>query len=354
MDTNGKKKFLVMVSVVAIATTVDAQTGSDRWKDVSAVKDRKTHMVPRTWTLDKYADAPTLKPRSKVVVLDTDGPGVITLFHASDYARGDAGKLMLRVWYDNEEKPTIEMPLMDFLGDIQAKTKPYHTVHFSRVRRSHNFRLPMPFRKHVKIEVENPTDADFFGYMDIQWDEVKEIPEECGYLRVAYQNAAFEFPHEVLVLCDIRSPGAIVAHWLQLEGDHEACANGQGICKGNHEIHLDGDSEPTYESLGAEDFYGHSWGFGGVESDGYAAIVRHERTPKGGTLATMVRARETDKITFRKSCRIVLTYKHDLGPPYNPKTGKGKAPALQPFVEGTSLNTPYRSCIYYYSRNGTR
>ena len=65
----------------------------------------------------------------------------------------------------------------------------------------------------------------------------------------------------------------------------------------------------------------------------------------------MVRARNTDKITFRKSCKIRLTYKHDLGEPYNNETRKGKAPALQPFVDGTSLKVPYRSCIYYYSTN---
>ena len=354
MKTVVKVGFLATVTVFTIMVTADAQTGSDRWQEVSAVKDRKTHMVPRTWTLDKYPDAPTLKPHSKITVLDKDGPGVVTLFHVSDYGRGDDSKLILRVWYDNEQKPAIEMPLMDFLGDIQSATKPYHTIHFSHVRKSHNFRLPMPFRKHIKIEVENPTEGDLFGYMDLQWDEVREIPEDCGYLRVAYQSGQFEFPHQDLVLCDIKSPGAIVAHWLQLEGDHKSCAGGQGICEGNHEIYLDGDTKPTYESLGAEDFYGHSWGFGGIESDSYSAIVRYERTPKGGTLAAMVRARDTDKITFRKSCKVVLTYKHDLGPPYNPKTGKGKAPALQPFVDGTSLKVPYRSCIYYYSRNGTR
>ena len=91
----------------AILGTVDAQTGSDRWQEVSAVKDRKTHMVPRTWTLDKYPNVPTLKPHSKVTVLDKDGPGVVTSFHVSDYGRGDDSKLILRVWYDNEEKPAI-------------------------------------------------------------------------------------------------------------------------------------------------------------------------------------------------------------------------------------------------------
>ena len=201
------------------------------------------------------------------------------------------------------------------------------------------------------MEVDNPTDKYMFGYMDIQWDEVDGIGDDCGYLRVAYKRGEFDFPHEELTLCKIESAGSIVAHWLQLEGDHKSCGAGQGICKGNHEVYLDGDEGPTYESLGVEDFYGHSWGFGNLESDFYAAIVRYEQTPKGGTKVAMVRARDRDKIRFRDSCRILLTYKHDLGPSYNYQTPKGKAPALQPFVKRASLKVPYASCFYYYSKD---
>ena len=340
---------VICVALLALLYGCSFSEDTYEWVEISSIGDRKTHNEPATWTLDKYPDAETLKPHSKITLFDQDGPGVITLFHASDYGIGDDSQLILRVWYDNEKDPAIEMPLMDFLGDIQSATQPYATIHFSHVRRSHNFRLPMPFRMHIRIEVENPTPDYMFGYMNIQWDQVKRIPKVSGYLRVAYQNGQFQFPHEDLVLCEIKSPGAIVAHWLQLEGDHESCADGQGICEGNHEIYLDGDVEPTMESLGAEDFYGHSWGFAGIESDFYMAIVRYEKTKNGGTRVAMVRARDSDKITFRKSCKILLTYKHDLGPPYNYETRKGKAPALQPFIDGTSLTTPYRSCIYYYS-----
>ena len=243
---------------------------------------------PATWTLDKYPDAKTLKAHSKVVLLDVKGPGVVTAFHVSDQSGCDAGKLMLRVWYDAEPQPAIEMPLMDFLGNIEAKAKPFSTIYFSRVRRSHNFRLPLPFREGIRIEVENPTDRNAFGYLETQWDEVQAIPAESGYLRVAYRNGTFKFPHEELVLCDIASAGTIVAHWLQLDGDHPSCAQGQGTCEGNHELYLDGESQPSYESLGAEDFYGHSWGFGGLESDFYSAIVRYEPTPRGGSLVAMI------------------------------------------------------------------
>lgn len=323
---------------------------TEGWTEISAVRDRTTRMLPFTWTLDKYPDAETFKAHTTITLLDLDGPGVVTQFHSSDYGQGDSSKMILRVWYDNEENPSIEMPLMDFLGNIGASTPPYSVLHFSRVRKSHNFRLPMPFRRHIRIEVENTSEDHLFGYMDIQWDMVESIPEETGYLKTAFMSGTFDFPHEELVLCEIDSPGSIVAHWLQLEGDHPACANGQGTCEGNHEIYLDGDTEPTYESLGIEDFYGHSWGFSGLSSDFYSAIVRLEETPQGGTNVAMVRARDADRISFMESCRILLTYRHDLGEPFNYETRKGKAPALQPFVDGFSLEVPYRSCFYYYSR----
>ncbi len=325
-------------------------TKTNNWESICTIGDQTTHLKPATWTLDKYPDTKTLDPHSRIIILDQDGPGVITLFHVSDYGKGDDSQLILRVWYDKEKDPTIEMPLMDFLGDIQSATEPYSTIYFSHVKKSHNFRLPMPFRQHIRIEIENPTSDYLFGYMDIQWDQLKNISEDSGYLRVSYQNGDFRFPHEDLILCNIKSPGVIIAHWLQLEGDDESCANGQGICEGNHEIYLDGDTEPTMESLGAEDFYGHSWGFSGIESDFYTAIVRYDQTQKGGTRVAMVRARDTDKISFKRSCKILLTYKHDLGPSYNFETREGKAPALQPFVDGKSLAVPYRSCIYYYSK----
>ena len=338
-----------LIKLTGCTAPVANKNPTENWMEISAVKNQITRLVPATWTLDKYPDAKTLTPNSTIVLFNQDGPGVITQLHSSDYGRGDSSQMILRVWYDHEADPSIDMPIMDFLGDIGASTPPYSVLHFSRVRKSHNFRLPMPFRKHIRIEVENPTPDHLFGYMDVQWDQVESIPENTGYLKVAYQNGSFQFPHEELTLCDIKTPGSIVAHWLQLIGDHPACANGQATCEGNHEIYLDGDTEPTYECLGIEDFYGHSWGFSGLSSDFYSAIVRLEETPKGGTNVAMVRARDSDRINFTKSCRILLTYRHDLGEPFSYETRKGKAPALQPFVDGTSLEVPYSSCIYYYA-----
>ena len=97
------------------------------------------------------------------------------MFHSSAFvAKGEgiefnldsyvSGNVILRVFYDNEEKPSIEMPLMDFFADIQSKSKYFSSIYFSKVKESHNFRLPIPFRKHITVEIENPTDKNLTGY----------------------------------------------------------------------------------------------------------------------------------------------------------------------------------------------
>ena len=65
---------------------------------------------------------------------------------------------------------------MDFLGDIQCESAYFSNLYFSKVKRSHNFRLPMPFREHIKIEVENTSSFDLWGYTEVQWEQVGAIP----------------------------------------------------------------------------------------------------------------------------------------------------------------------------------
>ncbi len=54
---------------------------SEDWQSICALNKKKTHLVPSTWQLDKYPDAPRMTPHGKVTLLDVDGPGVVTLIH---------------------------------------------------------------------------------------------------------------------------------------------------------------------------------------------------------------------------------------------------------------------------------
>lgn len=315
------------------------------WQNICRIVSGKSHLVPATWPYDKYPNMPELSAGAKITLLDQDGPGVVSCLHVSAYTRRDpfdltspaAQGVMLRVWYDHEPDPAIEMPLMDFLGDIQCSSSYFSTVYFSKVKESHNFRLPMPFREHIRVEVENPSQVDLVGYMDLQWEELDELPADCGVLRTEFRTGTVRIPDVAFTLWDIPTAGAVVAHWLQIEADDPICGNGELLCEGNDEIYLDGDELPTLEYLGTEDLYGFSWGFHGTQYDGRVAILKREELPQGGARIAILRTREADRILFRRSCRMVLNYQNERTQGTIDARAKGGVPA------------EYRSCVYYYA-----
>jgi len=298
------------------------------------VRNEKTHVVPSFW-----AQMPQLKAKTTLNILDANGPGIVTMIHGSALGTGtgkgfnsDAVKsVMVRVFYDGETKPSIEMPYMDFFADIQCESAYFSTIYFSKVKESHNFRLQMPFRRHITIMVENASDTDLVGYVDVQWEELSSLPENCAYLYVDYQSGNIN-PDKPLTLFELNRPATIVAHWMQYESAKSP--HGEVICEGNQEFYLDGDKTPTLNYLGTEDVYGYSWGYKGIQSDNFAAIIKQEDLKPSGSRIAILRCRERDTISFKQSCKWVLTYLTD---PWTIKT-LGDTPV------------PYRHCVYYYSK----
>lgn len=300
------------------------------------VRNEKTHLVPSLW-----APLPTLKAKSTLKLLDVDGPGVVTMIHGSalgtDFGKGfncDAVKsLTVRVFYDGQTQPAIEMPYMDFFADVQSESAYFSTIYFSKVKESHNFRLQMPFRKHLTITLENSSAMDLLGYVDVQWEELPSLPDDQAYLQVAYQSGIID-PHKPLTLFELNQPATIVAHWMQYESANST--RGQLICEANQELYLDGDETPTLNYLGTEDVYGYSWGYNGIQSDNFAAIIKQEDLQPTGSRIAILRCRERDTISFKQSCKWALTY---LTPT--------DAWALN--ILGDSPIS-YRHCVYYYAK----
>ena len=309
------------------------------WENLTLVGKANTRVVPSTWSKDKYPEAPELYAGMEVTALDVDGPGVVTNIHVSDYKvrtdptdRQSASAIVVKVWYDYEESPSIKMPLMDFVGDVEASCDYYDTVFFSHVKLSHNFRLPMPFARHIKIQLENPSNIDLRGYIDIQWDKIERLPESAGYLHACYHSGSFTIPEEKLELCSVSGAGVIVAHWFQISGDDPRCKRGEFLCEGNDEFYLNGEEHPSVEYLGTEDLYGFSYGFHGIQSDGYCAVIRIDDLPSGGSRVAMLRCREEDRISFTDGCKGILTYEYDN-------------------IDKTQeVTAEYTSCYYYYQK----
>ena len=67
-------------------------------------------------------------------------------------------KILLRMWWDGEDKPSVETPIGDFFGMGHGLTKNFVSLPLQMSPedgRSFNCWFPMPFEKSARIEVEN-------------------------------------------------------------------------------------------------------------------------------------------------------------------------------------------------------
>ncbi|MBN2296324.1 MAG: DUF2961 domain-containing protein [Pirellulales bacterium] len=126
------------------------------------------------------------------------------------------------------------------------------------------------------------------------------MPDDCGYLRTDYRYGIIN-ANKPTVLFELNHPAKIVAHWMQYESAKSE--KGEIICEGNQELYLDGDQKPTLNYLGTEDVYGYSWGYKGVHSDNFSAIIKQDDLKPRGSRIAILRCRDKDAISFEKSCR---------------------------------------------------
>ena len=336
---NRYRQLLASTLAAGITTQAFAQNSpgdASNWRELSRLGHASTRGVTAFW-----GGMPELEAKAKIKVLDVDGPGVITSIHVSamsaagtqGFAAPPVAGLILRVFYDGQTKPAIEMPLMDFMGDAECKSQYFSSVFLSKVRESHNCRIPMPFRQHVTLEVENPSDRKVTGYIELTYDAVDAVPADSGYLHTDYRtgNLSSKSPNTMF---ELDKPGAIVSHWLQFETDK--ARDGQLICEADQQFFLDGDVKPTLQSMGSEDLYGGSWGFIEPQGDGqYTPVLRNEKVGSNGSRIAVLRCRNRDAISFRKSCKWLLTWENDGWA----VDKLGDSPI------------PYRHCVYYYAKD---
>jgi hypothetical protein len=134
-----------------------------------------------------------VEPHSKYEICDIKGAGIIkhiwmTIANSeSDYLR----KLVLRIWWDNEEHPSVETPIGDFFGIGHAKTTNFWSVPFSNGPedgKGFNCFFPMPFSERARIEVENQSETLTILYFYIDYEEYQNLEDNYGRFHAMWRR----------------------------------------------------------------------------------------------------------------------------------------------------------------------
>ncbi len=245
----------------------------------------------------------TLAAEETVTLADIGGSGVIQ--HIWITVREAAYRdCILRMYWDGEETPSVEVPLGDFFccgHSLRAKINSLPVA--VNPSGGMNSYWPMPFCNGARITIENQRWEEIPGFFyQITWAET-EVPDDAAYLHAQWRRAmgTRECP-EHMILDGIQGKGQYVGTylaWVQFSDGWW----GEGEIK----FFIDGDTQyPTICGTGTEDYFGGAWGFGDTFSTaflGYPLWQKEEgKVPKHG----LYRWHIMDPIRFDEDLRVTM------------------------------------------------
>ena len=183
---------------------------------------------------------------------------------------------ILRIYWDDQEHPSVECPVGDFFGMGWGKFAQLNSLAVCvNPGSAFNCYWEMPFRRRCRITLTNIDSAPMTLYYQINYT-LTEVAEDCAYFHARFQRSN-PLPYgEVYTLLDgVTGQGQYVGTYMAW-GVNNRGWWGEGEIK----FFLDGDDEfPTICGTGTEDYFCGSYNFDlGVDAGGYTTFS----TPQAG------------------------------------------------------------------------
>jgi hypothetical protein len=262
-------------------------------------------------------------------LLDVDGPGLITHIWVT-IASGDPQHLkaiVLRAYWDGESTPSVEAPIGDFFGLGLGDYFRYQSLPLSvGSDKALNCFFPMPFQKHARITVTNDgaVKVDAF-YFNIDYRAYsRPLPPDQLYFHAQYRQAN---PNSGTT-ADWKSNGDINASknldgqgnyvWMEATGRGHFVGVTMSVLQnqdqwwgeGDDMFFIDGETRPSINGTGSEDYFLGAWGFasGAFAYGLYGAPVKGDET--AGSRTSVYRFHLDSPIPFTKSLQATIEHGH--------------------------------------------
>lgn len=238
-------------------------------------------------------------------------PGIIKHIWITDNCRQNR-KLIIRMYWDGSDKPSVEAPLGDFFASAEHQNYAQLTSIPVCVnpKRAFNCYWDMPFYKNCRITIENLHTEAVMVYYQIDY-VVGEIPEGLGYFHAQFRRCnPLKYKDVYTILDNVSGNGHYVGTYM-FWGVNNCGWWGEGEIK----FYIDGDKEyPTICGTGTEDYFCGSWNFdiGGKYQEfctpyaGLSKVIRPDGLYNSQQRFSLYRWHITDPVYFKKDIKVTI------------------------------------------------
>lgn len=266
----------------------------------------------------KISPSVVIKAKSTFTVAEIDGPGSVQ--HIWMTPTGNWRYEILRIYWDDEATPSVEVPVGDFFGMGWGQYARLQSLAVCvNPGSAFNCYWPMPFRKKCRITIENIDDKDMVLYYQVDYI-LTEVPANAAYFHAQFRRVnPLPYKGVVTLLDSVKGKGQYVGTYLAW-GVHNNGWWGEGEIK----FYMDGDKDwPTICGTGTEDYFCGSYDFDTETRNAAGVNVSHYTefcSPYSG-LAQVIRGdghydvsqrfglyrwHISDPIRFEKSLRVTI------------------------------------------------
>ncbi|MGB5048176.1 MAG: glycoside hydrolase family 172 protein, partial [Caldilineaceae bacterium] len=253
-----------------------------------------------------------IAPNQLVTLAEIDGSGAIQHIWCTvhpQYWR----RLVLRIYWDGEETPSVETPIGDFFCSGWGERCNVNSLPIAvNPAGGFNSYWEMPFRGSARITLENISPDEVRGfYYSIDYT-LTDVPEDAAYFHAQWRrNNPLPYGKVHTLLDGVQGQGHFVGTYIAWQSNTTGWW-GEGEIK----FYLDGDGEwPTIAGTGTEDYFGGAWnwehpkGQYGVYSTAYLGlpqVIQPDGLYRSQTRFGMYRWHVQDPIRFQEELRVTI------------------------------------------------
>jgi len=269
-------------------------------------------------------DNKNVPPGETKILMDEKGPGVITHIWMTflgpephPWAKdGSANhqEMLLRIYYDGDERPGVEAPVGDFFANAFGKRREVISLPVVvEDADSYNCFWHMPFRKSIRIEVVNQSQKPIsLLYYNIDWIKKDRLPNDTPYFYAQYRQ---EYPavggRDYLIL-ETEGKGHYVGTVLSVR-----TRSPSWFGEGDEKIYIDGEEKASIWGTGTEDYFLSAWGLQ-TTSTPYFGTPYFDQWGIIGGHTSAYRWHIHDPIVFTTGIKVTIEHYGWISPDENP------------------------------------
>lgn len=295
----------------AVTRSISAEnfTGAKGQGGMAAVGSPSARELGQGWKVSPCIEVPA---KETVTIAEINGSGAIQhiwiTVHPTWWRR-----LVLRIYWDDEPTPSVEVPLGDFFANGWC-TRCNITSLAIAVNPAGGFNSywEMPFRQGARITIENLWDEPAGGFFYQITYTLTEVPADVGYFHAQWRRSN-PLPYKTVhtLLEGVRGQGQYVGTYLAWGVNNNGWW-GEGEIK----FYLDGDQDfPTICGTGTEDYFGGAWNFEHPQGQygqfsspysGMPQVIKPDGLYVSNQRFGLYRWHITDPIRFQDDLRVTI------------------------------------------------